>query len=211
MVAAICGAIVGVLELVAQPLDIVLKIRQVLDDDPRPSTAPTRSSALPTTRPSYSADPLALEVLPNYQLAQKELVSNDLEVRLNAILNLGEWARSPAAQPERRRQILQRMTFVVATRSPPIPKSNPADYCYEQPPPEVAADVQAALNVIGRRLEADASEPINLSGANIAYASLVNLDLRNITFDAALACRAMFTGSNIDGATFRSTNIGWAE
>ncbi len=78
----------------------------------------------------------------------------------------------------------------------PVNRAAPStrDYCFQVPAPPYPPDLDLALKDLGARLPADVhSVPIDLTGANLAYASIQSLDYENVQFDNALMCRMFLT------------------
>ncbi|MFL6163616.1 MAG: pentapeptide repeat-containing protein [Jatrophihabitantaceae bacterium] len=111
---------------------------------------------------------------------------------------------NPIEPQVQRVAILRRLAAFVQDRGP-VSNTDTLTYCTKKHPLHYPTDVELALQAIGGRLSQDISQTIDLSGANLAYASIQRMDFRNVRFDDAVICRAYLNGSRFDGATFRGT------
>ncbi|MBQ1052739.1 pentapeptide repeat-containing protein [Micromonospora sp. C51] len=159
----------------------------------------------PSTR--HSATPFPASGLPGYQEALDGLASNDSTAWEGSINRLAVVIRDKSESPQVRQDVLRSLaTFV--RRHAPKTLARSYDYCLKNPPPlYVPPEVELALQTIGRKLPEDDELVINLTRINIAYASLPDLNLRNVRLDGSLLCRAILVNSKLEGASFRDTNL----
>ena len=66
------------------------------------------------------------------------------------------------------------------------------------------------MQVIGKRLAVARDFSVNVSGANLAYSYLQNLNFANVRFDGALLCRVWFNSSKFTEASFIGSNLQWS-
>ena len=167
------------------------------DATPPPTPQVTASSPAPSTTSSR----------PDYQEALDGLTSKEPRSGTDSITRLA-FVITDEGEPQRQRYIVLRsLATFVRSHAPKTP--NPSyDYCLKAPPPlYVPPEVEMAIQPIGSKLPADDGLEINLTGINAAYASLPNLNLRNVRLDGALLCRAILVKAQLEGASFRDTNL----
>ncbi|SRR5579875_2504528 len=91
---------------------------------------------------------------------------------------------------------------------PPIRGSNRAAADSDSLADGLAADVQAALTVIGRRPPGrEERGRLNLSGANLSNADLSDANLARAALEGTRLCGAKLTGSDLTGVSARNTNF----
>ncbi|MFC7485422.1 pentapeptide repeat-containing protein [Knoellia sp. CPCC 206453] len=105
-----------------------------------------------------------------------------------------------------RAAIIDSLVIFIRDHSPKHPGINSFAYCMKPPPAPFPSEATLALQAIGET-RGDLTESIDLSRVNLSYASLQDLDFRNVRFDGALLCRTWFSHSRLDGATFRDANL----
>jgi hypothetical protein len=148
------------------------------------SIAPTPTAAAPSNEEKASELAALLAALR----------STDPEVRKNAVTTLRVTVTDPSARQETRDAVLQRLAACVRDRAPQSPGADTLSYCLKAPTTRYPTEVSLAMQAIGVRLDQDSNFPIDLSGVNLAYASLQSLDLRNVRFEGALLCRTFLGG-----------------
>jgi hypothetical protein len=139
----------------------------------------------------------------------RDLASNNPDVRINAISDLGV-RLDKEEDPAIRDAIYRRVAIFVRSRAAPPPHGGTYRYCTQQPPLIVAPEVLAALQLLGQRKDGDLSLQLDLSNINLAYAPLANLHLDNIIFRGATLCRAILYGSSLAGAYFSQADLRYA-
>lgn len=139
----------------------------------------------------------------------RDLASSNQEIRKDAIANL-EIRVNQERDPIVRRAIFRRLVIFVRDHSQPLPKGGSYGYCTQSAKPAFPSEALSALQLIGQRQGADLAVKLDLSGTNLAYASLPNLRLNNIDFDGALLCRTVLTGSTFNDATFVGATLRYA-
>lgn len=137
---------------------------------------------------------------------------NDLDGRQpgahrKAITELKPILQSTEAPREVRAAILQHVAAFVRDHAPAVPAGGTYAYCLQEPPLTYPSEIALAMEAIGARQPDDTDLAIDLTGVNLAFANLQNLDLRNVQFDGALICRGWLGGSNFEGATFRQADL----
>jgi hypothetical protein len=160
----------------------------------------------PTSSPSFGSLLPKAAPLDPYLYA---LGSKDLETRRNAVSSLSRLTHDPHTSDEDRRSVLLGLASMIRHFGPANPLApTTRDYCFEEPALHYPADVDLALKTLGHRLDKDiGAVPIDLTGANLAYASIRGLDYAGVQFDNALMCRMFLSTSNFKGATFVGANL----
>jgi len=132
-------------------------------------------------------------VTDRFAKAVEQLGSPDIDVRIGAIYSLERIAKD---SPKDHWTIMEVLTAFVRNKSP-LPKDWKPDS--KQKLPEVTADVQSALTVIGRReVKNDlAGKHLNLSETNLDSADLQGADLS----------RAYLLRTNLDSADLEGTDL----
>ena len=136
----------------------------------------------------------------------ERLDSNNAETVKNAISSLEIQLTQSNDQPTRQ-AILHRLVTFVRDRDPAFPPEGAYEYCLQQPHLDYPPEAELALTVIGSRLEADKTFPIDLSNTNLAFARLQDLDFSYVTFDGALMCRMRLNRSDFSNASFVGANL----
>ena len=162
------------------------------------------------------------QVTDRYTRAIEQLGSDKLDVRIGGIYALERIAHDSTKDHTTVMEVLA--AFIREHSHEPRPQRNPGSAASER---SIRPDVQAAVTVIGRRIIADGSAPIDLrradlSGAEIGGADLRNANLRwsNLTgvfanqadlseahLRGADLTKVDFSGATLDGASFTDAKL----
>lgn len=128
-----------------------------------------------------------------------------LQARLGAIYALERLAHD---SPRDHSTVVEVLAAFIRTTTPP-PKFGSAGaslVATSCPTPVIAADIQAALTVLGRRdsTHDDPTRPINLEATCLVRADLKQADLTGVDLAGACLISANFFHSNISNATFNN-------
>jgi hypothetical protein len=132
--------------------------------------------------------------------------ADKLDIRLGGIYALERLMRdSPADEPA----IVEVLCALVRERRTPEPAPSPSPTRGVVLSP--AADVQAALTVLGRRPNpGDRRTRINLAGANLSGANLVGANLDHANLIRAYLVGATLTDAHLTGANLANANLSGA-
>jgi hypothetical protein len=192
-------AIIGLIGVLGAPTITGWFSSRSVADQAEPT--PAAPSTTPSAAPSPTSGP------PEYQDELDGLASKDAAVWKKSIQRLASVVTDKSESPQGRQIVLRSLAAFVRTHAPKT-LARSYDYCLKDPPPlYVPHEVEFALQTIGTKLPEDDELVINLTGINIAYASLPDLNLRNVRLDGSLLCRAILVKSRLDGASFRNTNL----
>ena len=140
--------------------------------------------------------------------AVDQLGSDRVDVRLGGVYGLGRvaalaatQAATQAAAAQDRVQVFEILSAYVRAHS----RRPPADAAERSTLPGRLADIQAAMNVLGRRTVLPGDTPLDLSGSllpgsRLTLARLAGADLRGVDLRAADLQQADLSGARLDGA-----------
>lgn len=146
-------------------------------------------------------------VTDRFAKAVEQLGNGTIDVRIGAIYSLERIARD---SPKDHWTIMEVLTAFVRNKSP-LPKGywRPG---LEQELPEVTADMQSALTVIGRRRSENdpLGQRLDLRSTNLRGAWLVGANLRGADFLSATLFSANLEDANLEFANLNQSNLGRA-
>jgi hypothetical protein len=207
----VIGTVIGLLALVVTVLvwapwernqaSKTTSSSSVISVPPRSDGTSTESQP-PSVLPSVSSAPLP----PNFVEALSELESGDEDTAVIGVRDLG--FIYDTAAPALRSRVITVLVQYISVAAPPMPsQADSFGYCLANPPPNYPAGVSAALRILGNRNPADVGQVVNLSGINLAYATLDGLDFQNVNFDNDLLCRVISFRSDFQGASFDGADL----
>jgi hypothetical protein len=166
-----------------------------------------------TERFTRAIDQLGKNDSPREGSAVNQFSQTNLAIRLGGIYALERIAKDSKEDYPAVMEVLA--AFVRENASWSADKENPAS-----PLPGIKPDIQAAVNVIGRRVvdyQTDESRRIDLSGtdlrgAQLSRANLNRVDLRSTHFEEAILTETQFEGAilidtRFSGAVLKSANL----
>jgi hypothetical protein len=168
--------------------------------------APTQTP-IPTPTPTPTPTPKQYDAssLPSML---NGLGSPSPTTRANTLAVLKLAVRDPSLNAELRHTILDRLvSYVKEGEHYVAPGPGSFDYCLKPPRTKYPPDLDFALQILGKRLAVDYPYVIDLSGVNLGYATMINLDFENARFDNATLCRTLMFGTNFTGASFNNADL----
>jgi hypothetical protein len=191
---------VGVLGLLAT------FISSAAGDGSRMPSRPTMPSVFASYTPTVK-DQLAL-----LREARAALHGNSAAHQWNALRFLQQIATDQTSPQFIRVEALQGVGEFVKSDTGPR-STDSATQCVQDKRtlPELSENGRLALNIVGHRLLSDTGVHLDLSSINLINAHLENLDLRNVDFSGSLLCRAFFTSSRLEGASFAHANLEYSD
>lgn len=147
------------------------------------------------------------QVADRFARAVDQLGSEEINVRFGAIYSLERLMRESAADRDTIVQVLSGFVRQKARKKdaawPPLPKVPPKV-------PPLDTDIQAALTVLGRRADPDANgRLIDLSGANLQGADLIDLDFNGARFSSTSLFGARLGAGDFEEAMFDGADLAW--